>query len=363
MDGGAVNKLNMQEQPSNSFVENDEITLKELIELGKKYSSLLWRRKLVYVFFFLFISLFFFYKFLKHQDLYEAPLTFMINEESSGSSAFSGILGQFGFGGSSGDVNREKVKYLISSNKIQQQAFFDTVTIESEKTLLINKIIDTYELDKELSNKYYDFEGYRYSGQLNTEDRFETTFFKKISKFINDDKNKIISTSLDDDTGIFTLSALTPLDELSIAISDQLYEKLSEFYVTQAIERQGKSHQIIKKKVDSIEAEISKVNYGLANYRDKSQSVWSSKANIRLEQLEQERMKLASMYTEAVKNYEFSSYNLQTQTPVFQIVDRPFLPIFPETFSIIKSAISIILISAFLYVGYVIMHQIYIENT
>lgn len=350
----------MEQKIDNS---NVQITLRDIIQLVKKYLNLFWVRKFYWLIIVLIFSALLAISYMRFKPTYEAPLTFMINEESSGSGSVSGILGQFGIGGNSSQFNRKKVNYLIKTYKIQEDALFDTVNFSNSQDYLINEIIEAYSLDTKWAKKNPELSGFRFRSKLNPNNATESAAFKKTFNFLNDDKNKIISSFLNDDTGIYTIKTNTPDPELSINLANQLYLSLSKFYVNQAIERQSFANKVLKQKLDSIENQISRTNYSIANFRDRSKSTWSSRADVSVQKLEQDRVKLATIYSEAVKSYEMSTYNLKTQTPVFQVVDEPLSPLEMSQFNLIGNLFFIIIGSLGLYFLLVIIFQVYIENS
>ncbi len=364
MDGGAMNNLIMQEQPSNSHVGNDGISLKEFIGQIRKYIKLVWRRKFLWLYFLVPFILFFSYQYITFQPKYKADLTFMINEESTSSGGLSAVLGQFGFGGSSKGINTKKVNYLIKSKKIQRKAFFDSVDTNNSQQLLINQIIDVYSLDDKWSKADPNYNQFRFdSNNTQNLNKMEKVAFQKVYRFINNKKKGLISTSLDDEIGVYTIRSESINQLLSINLANELYKELSNFYVNQAIERQEATNRIMKNKVDSIELALNRTNRSIASFQDQSQSTWSNKSTVRLKYLQQEQAKLSTMYAEAVRNYEISSFSLNSQTPFFQEIDLPETPITASRFSILKASIISIVLSVILYLIYVFLAQIVEENT
>ena len=110
---------------------SDEITLKELILLIKEYWGVLWGKKWYIIIAGLIGGLIFGIIEYRKPVTYTAELTFMVNEDSGGSSGgAAAILGQFGFGGGAGsEYNLDKIIQLSKSRRIAENVLFDSINI------------------------------------------------------------------------------------------------------------------------------------------------------------------------------------------------------------------------------------------
>ncbi len=340
------------ENKKKTHLADQDLSFKELFGFIKKVSKEL-RNRINFLILILIVAfLIVFLQNRNHVNTYPGVLTFMINEEGSTGSLVSGILGQFGLGSSGGKYNLEKINYLVKSNRIQRDALLDSANINSKDDILINHLIDIYNLDGKIGIEKI---------SSNENERINQKTLKECYEFLIE--NKIINCKLDDLTGIFSIETTTVSEELSINLANKIYKALSSFYIKQSTDRQKVAHDVMKAKVDSIEDQLSRVNYSIAAQKDKFGSTWSNRSNVALETLQQERMKLVSIYTEAMKNYEISSFTLSSQTPVFQVVDEPLKPIEPKTFNMFKTIIVAVFLSLFIYLFIVLVLKFVKENT
>src|SRR5690606_18362047 len=147
----------------------------------------------------------------------------------------------------------------------------------------------------------------------------------------------LANPSYNDISSILSLTYETTNEQLSIDLTRTHFEKLSEFYINQATERQKQTYEVVREKVDSIQTDLSSADHELAIFEDASQNMWSNVDRLKGDRLRRELLKLSSMQAEAVKNMEFAEFALKNARPVIQEVDVPIAPLMPIKPSLIKA--------------------------
>ena len=205
-----------------NYYSNDEITLKELILLVKEYWSVLWAKKVYIIVAGLLGALIFGIIEYRKPTTYTANLTFMINEDDgSGLGALGGLVASFGFGSAgTGEYNLEKMISLLKSRNLIQQGLFEQVEINGKVDFLANHIIEQYDFhvdwkdseDPNLLGFYFETDSTELFG------RTENTALKSIqAKVIGSDKlEALLSSDINDDTGIVSIQTKTVDESLSI---------------------------------------------------------------------------------------------------------------------------------------------------
>lgn len=323
-----------------------EVTLKELIQTTERYIRHLWAKKIWIILIALLGGAYGFYKAYKTPVTYTAELTFMVNEDDGSSiGGLGSILGQFGLGGqSSSEYNLDKIIYLGLSKKIINAALLDSVYVANKNDLLANHIIKYYDLQATLWKK--DSSLSNFSFQSDDLANFNAKALKAIRDLYikttgvpSDRSNALIQLGFHDQTGILKIEAFTPLEELSIAMTDVVYKNLSSFYISKSTEKQRATFENIQTKVDSIRTALNKAEYAVARFDDSKLGLVKRTDGLNRAYYQRDITVLQIMYGEALKNLEASSFMLKNATPFFQLIDKPAYPLKKNSASTVRNVI------------------------
>ncbi len=314
------------------YIEEDEITLKELILKVQEYFWEVVRNwKWVLLITSPFI-IFFTCKAFNAPSLYPAELTFMVNEDNGGGmGGMSAILGQFGFGGGArGKNNFNKILELAKSRRIIHETIFTKVSIDSKEDFVANHLIDIYDFHENwvddttgLSNLYFTKDSIELFHVV------ELKALKQLYRKVVGGENMegLFKTDYSEDTGIMSLNVFSEKEKLSIELTKIIYSKLSDFYVTKTVEKQQQTFNVMFEKVDSIKKEISKKEYALATFIDSHRSLLNSRDKLTEMRLKRDLQILSEAYGVSLKNFEIADFTLKSKTPFIQVIDVPFAPL------------------------------------
>jgi len=350
------------EQQDKYYIEDDEITLKELILKLKEFWAYLWERKVWIILIGVLMAAIFAVKAKMKPVEYQASLTFMVDEDTGGGAGIGGILSQFGFGGGGSEYNLQKILTLSKSMRITGEVILDTGMVDGKNDLYGNHIIDLYEFHDKKSWKKPEngLDGF-YFGDKSRSPRAKNIALKSVfGKVIGGKKTKnpLYSSSVDDDTGIMTLSVKSTSPDLSLGMVKNFFEHLSEYYIEKSIEKAESTYSILRAKTDSIHNLLGQREYALAQFKDKNRGVYLNKVKIKEQRLKAQITALQMAWGESLKNQEIADYALKEQTPFIQPIDIPFAPIEPIPNSLLKSIIMGAFLGAFLSVLYFIFQKI-----
>lgn len=357
----------------NSKQKSDEITLKDLIIKVKEYYNEIvknWKLVLAIVFILLFYMG---YKSFVSKPNYTASLTFMLNtNEGGGLSGIGGLLGQFGIG-NKGEYSKEKIMSLNKSRRIIEDAIFEKVNVNNNTDYLANHLINNLDSLKIWAkikwylkpfSKPHLLEGFRFKNDSIEafDDDSKNALNSIYSQIAGNPRlgvNGIMSNGFDVESGIMYISTGTNDPHLSIALTNIIFNKLSEFYVDKTIEKQKVTFDILKLKADSLLYLLEKNEIDLANFEDKNQFSFNKKSKLRGNVLRRNVQKLTIMYGEVIKNLEIADFSLRNKTPFVQAIDRPKMPINGDKKSIIKTGIVAILLGILLSSVFIILRKIF----
>ena len=351
-------------------VHSEEITLKETILTTQEYWKEI-KSKFPVLLLFVFVLVGFqIFKYSTAKSTYEAPLSFMLNEDDgSAGGAISGLLGQIGLPIGGGETNLDKILELAKSRKIGQQALFAVKTIKGNEDYLANHIMAMLKDKNEWNRKGFfdETDEYNIDDFSFTHDSFpafsmtENKALKQLHGHLLGTKDvakrALLNNSQNEATGIMTILASTYDPELSVALSKSMFDVLSTYYVEKTIEKQEYTFDLIQAKTDSIYEELQQKNYSLANFKDKNQSLFARTDQLTESRLMMEIQKLSAMYGEATKNLEIAEFSLKNKTPFIQLIDEPVLPIQASKSSLIKSVFIGFFLGLFLGIFYLVTRK------
>lgn len=324
-------------------VHESEISLKELILKVSDYvRSLLKSWKFITLMGFLCAFIFLALNY-NTKALYKADLTFMLNENEGGSmGGLTAMLGQFGLSGGSSESNLDKILQLSKARTISQEALFEQTVIEGETDFIANHFIQSLDYlgnwrsgklsnllggDKELSLDDFKF----------THDSI-ADFTLKENKALKKIHAQLVGVNggpglfrsdYSELTGIMTFSMTSSQAALSIDMVNLMYEKLSNYYIEKAVEKQNYDYRVIKSKYDSIAYSLNEVQNQLAYFQDKNKSLFRRQDQLVEDKLRIEEQKLFTLYAEAEKQKQIAELSLNSKTPYIQAIDKPIEPLRP----------------------------------
>ncbi|KXK40757.1 MAG: hypothetical protein J5I52_09105 [Saprospiraceae bacterium] len=355
---------NMQPYPP---YQEEEITLKELIEKLIEYWKELWHKKWWIVSIAIPFIVFFGYKAIKTPVIYEAPLTYTLNDGSGGVGALSSILGSFGLG-KGGKINLDKIVELSKSRHILHKVLFTTIPLDTfggRQDFIANHLIKLHNLDTEWTNEQNDYTGFVF--RSDSIDHFTTKELRALKMLYGkvvggkNEKNPIFSNGYNEDTGILTITTSTRDEELSIAFSKLAYDELKNYYVNNVSKGNENTFEFVKMKTDSIFSLLRTKEFQLAHFDDSHRNLADPNLLTQRKLLETEILKLKAMYAEVTKNQELADFSLTAGMPDITVIDEPFPPLEGKGASLIIELIKGALIGGLLAVGFFIARKIILQ--
>ncbi len=347
---------------SKQFVEDDEITLKDLVKKIQEFWHEAWKNKWWIIFVAALGASAFLLNAWLTPPTYPAKTVFMLNEEEGSTSGIGSLLGQFGLGGGGkGKLNLDKILQLSKSIKILQAALFREVEVEGKKDFYANHIIRYYDFHDKWKKDTTGLVGFYFMhSQFDSFSRVENNALKQVCEQIRGGENAkgLLSSSYDDKTGILSMSINSVREELSIGLMKAIYEELSNFYINKSVESKRKTYENIKFKVDSLRSRYQQLSLTLARLEDQSYGILDKANLVRSNDLRTESQITILAYGEAVKNMELSDFQLRNATPVFQLIDNAIPPIKPDKSSKIKAILIGGFLGGFLSLGFFIGRKI-----
>jgi uncharacterized protein involved in exopolysaccharide biosynthesis len=323
----------MDNTKTNNVPENqsDDFKLADLIRLVREYWGILLKGWWIILLFTGVVTSYLGYKVFQEHTTYKARLTFIVNDSKS--SAMGSLLGSFGglFGGGGSENQLEKIMEISRSRKIIAQALFDSVTYNGKSDLFANMLIETEEIDKEwLENPT--LKGFKFkSSDVSNFTRLENNVLLRCYAYFVGGENiePKFNISLNEDSGVLSMYIISRNEDLSIDLTNKLYDKISAYYIEKSIEQEKRSYRILAFKKDSLERALKRNDFAGADHEDKNKGLLFETLKIPTKQYKRKDLLLTTMYAEASKNAGIAEFALNSSTPFLSVIDGPIPPIRP----------------------------------
>lgn len=271
---------------------------------------------------------------------YTAPLTFMLNEEDNTSIGAGAILGSLGLGGAAdGGNNTIKLLELGKSRQVLGRVLFDSALVDGKNQVVADHLIEVYGYHSDWSENEA-MRGFLFRGKYPAhDDRVGNRVLKSLhNKLVNPD-NGLLSITVDELSGIFTIKVSTLSEDLSLIITEGLYHELADYFITSSIADKEQTLNRLNQRADSVAIALQAAEASLARFQDRSALVPLRQSSVRGQQLSREVLILSTMYAEIVKNRETAAFLLANEKPAFNLVDGPLMPLQPVRESWMKGLI------------------------
>ncbi|MGB3548226.1 MAG: hypothetical protein WBA17_14725, partial [Saprospiraceae bacterium] len=301
--------------------EVHEISIREVILLIQDYLRVAWQRAWVIVLAAVLVGGYWAYDAYTTPLQYEAKLTFLINDQKGGGGLTS-ILGQFGLGGGEGEFNLNKIIALANSRGIAGTVLLDSLEIDGRNDLIANHLLREHELVDAWELEDSDEPGPYLitTANLDSLSQRQRRVMNQLYFYLTGPEGEpLVKTSSDETTNILKIVSQSRNEALALALSELLYEHLSEFYIEQTTGGSRRTVDKLQEKADSVLALLNGSEYSLAKTKDSRLGIIQSVTRVRETQLYRDVQIYSTMYGEVLKNLETASFALSTQTPFFKV--------------------------------------------
>ena len=315
--------------------QNDEITLKELIEKAKEwYSYLLSQWKIIVLAGVVGAALGLTYSFIK-KPIYTASLTYALEDgkSSGGLGSALGLASSLGFdlGGTTGGAfSGANLMELFKSRVMVEQTLLAPVMKGKATISLAELYIQNQKWREQWQDlpqlKLLQFAPNANRAQFN---RLQDSIFGVIYTDLS--KNNLTVEQKDKKVAIGTI-AMTGTDEyFAQQFTLALTKTVIDFYIETKSKRAKENMDILVRQTDSVRAELNGAITGVAVAND---NTFGLNPALNVKRVPSARRQVdvqanTAILTELVKQTELSKVTLRKETPLIQVIDRPILPL-PE---------------------------------
>jgi uncharacterized protein involved in exopolysaccharide biosynthesis len=346
-------------------IENDEISLKELIQKIKewiRYLKTQW--KIIFGVAALGAIIGFTYASFQKPE-FSATSTFVLEEDKGGGglSGAMGLASSFGLdlgGGGGGLFTSSNIIELMKSRLVVEKTLLNPVQVGgNEKSLAdyytqINELKEAWSKKPALANINFPANADRTKFSLE-----QDSILQVISAGLT--KNNLTIAQKDKKVSIISLTVKSENELFSKLFCEQLIKETSDFYIETKSKKARLNVEILQHQVDSIRAELNSAITGVAAASD---NVYNLNPAFNVKRTPSTRRQVdvqanTAILTQLVAQLELSKVSLRKETPLVQLIDRPILPLEKEKLGRIKSFVLGGFLAGFLTVLYLVFGQLY----
>lgn len=326
-------------------VQNDEISLKELIDKAKEWwHYLLSQWKIILLAGIIGACLGLAYSFIK-KPIYTATLSFALEDEKGGG-GLGGALGlasSFGIdlGGGGGSIfTGSNLTELFKSRAMVEQTLLSPVVVDG-KTI---SLAEMYIQNKEWRDEWNDKPKLASIQFLpDTKRKYFTRVHDSILGVMYQDLSKtgLSVGQKDKKISIITIDVNSTNELFSKYFTEALVKEVSDFYVTTKSKKARMNMDILERQTDSIRRELNGAITGVAVANDNTFGL-NPAMNVRRAPSARRQVDVqanTAILTELVKQTELAKVTLRKETPLIQVIDQPILPLKKEKFGKAKGIV------------------------
>jgi uncharacterized protein involved in exopolysaccharide biosynthesis len=348
--------------------ENDEISLKELIDKAQEwFSYLVSQWKIIVLAGIIGAAIGLTYSFIK-KPIYTATLSFALEDEKSGM-GLGGALGlasSFGIdlGGGGGSIfTGSNLTELFKSRSMVEKTLLTPITQDGKIISLAEMYIHNEEW-RESWNDTKDFKNIQFLPRTNRNNysRVQDSILGVIYTALSE--KSLTVDQKDPKVAIITID-VTSIDELFAKyFTEALVKEVSDFYIETKSKKSRENMGILERQTDSIRRELNNAITGVAISNDNTFNL-NPALNVRRAPSARRQVDVqanTAILTELVKQSELAKVTLRKETPLIQVIDKPILPLEKKEFGIVKGLVVGGFIGGFLIVVFLFSRKFINEN-
>ena len=344
-------------------VQNDEISLRELIEKGKEWwHYLLSQWKIILLAGIIGAALGLAYSFSK-KPIYTATLSFALEDEKSGGLGGAlGLASSFGIdlGGGGGSIfTGSNLTELFKSRAMVEKTLLSPVVVDGKTVSLAemyiqnNKWRDKWKDKPKLSALQF---------LPDTKRKYFTREHDSILGVMYQDLSKtgLSVGQKDKKISIITIDVNSTNELFSKYFTEALVKEVSDFYVTTKSKKARMNMDILERQTDSIRRELNGAITGVAVANDNTFGL-NPAMNVRRAPSARRQVDVqanTAILTELVKQTELAKVTVRKETPLIQVIDQPILPLKKEKFGKAKGIVLGGVLAGFLIIIFLIIRRV-----
>jgi LPS O-antigen subunit length determinant protein (WzzB/FepE family) len=258
---------------------------------------------------------------------YSASISFVLSNQNIAGGGLMGLASQFGFnlGGSSTDAfSGDNIIALMSSRKMVQQVLLQK---PDGKESLLNSLCKNMEMDKSWASNERTKNAFPFPDDTAKMTLLQDSLFREVYFFVS--KNLLTVEKPDKNQNIYVVTTTSPNEMFSYYFTNSLVNATSVFYIQTKTSNAKRNLDMLQKEADSLRNLLGGAITSTAAQTDLTFNL-NPAYQVQRSGAQQSQVRAAALgeaYGEVLKNLEIAKITLLKETPLYQIIDEPSLPL------------------------------------
>lgn len=267
------------------------------------------------------------YAFIK-SPVYKATSDFVLSSNSSSGGGLMGLASQFGLdlSGSSDNVfSGDNIIVLMESRRMVQEALFKKP--EGDNQSLINIFVKDNKLDKAWQKKERTKNAYPFPDSANKMNPVQDSLARSVYNIIQDKQLDV--SKPDKNENVYGITTTSKNSEFAYYLTQYLVEVTSSFYINTKTSVAMQSLVMIQHEADSLRGVLGNAITSAGSETDYTFNLNPAYQVQRsgAQQSQARAEALGQAYGQVLQNLEIAKITLQKETPLYQVIDEPTLPL------------------------------------
>lgn len=342
--------MSLESQNINSDRVFDEFSPKKLLFQLKSVIDYVISKWLIILLIAILCAIATYYYTILKKPTYLAVITFALDDgvAANTKSPYAKLEQEFGIelGTDAGGVfsSTSNIVELIQSRLLIEKTLKSTVTINKHKLLFADFFLDSLDYrEKWTKNRPNSKINFNNNSKNPQEILFANSIINNIYELIITKYIKVEPKGAG--TSILQVSCLTENQFFSKYFLEALLNQVTKYYIDTKTQRSKINLAFLQKKTDSVQVEYFNAMYGRASFSDAHLNPSKQVGVVTKDKQQTDVQILKNSYAELVKSLEAAKNNLNQETPLFQFLDIPVLPLKTFNANAIKNSFMVFIIS------------------
>jgi uncharacterized protein involved in exopolysaccharide biosynthesis len=289
---------------------------------------------------------------------YNASVSFVLSNQASSGGGLMGLANQFGLdlGGSGTDAfSGDNIIALIQSRKMVQQVLLEK---PDAKESLLNMISKQMQLDELWANNDRTKNAFPFPDDTAKMTLIQDSLFREVYFAVQE--NMLTVTKPEKDKSIYVVSTTSGNETFSYYVTNYLVKETSAFYISTKTSSARRNLDMLQKEADSLRYLLGGAIVTTGAQTDLTFNL-NPAYQVQRSGAAQSQVRAAALgeaYGEVLKNLELAKITLLKETPLYQVIDEPVLPLLIIKPGKLTSLVTGGFIGAFLIIGFLIVRKI-----
>lgn len=289
---------------------------------------------------------------------YSASVSFVLSNQTLSGGGIMGLASQFGIDLGSGGTDAfsgDNIITLMTSGKMVEQVLFEK---PSGKASLLNIIVHEMQLDEAWKNNEHTKAAVPFPDDASRLSMVQDSLLREVYKIVSE--NMLLVTKPDKDQNIYRVTTTSKSEIFSFYLTKYLVDATSAFYIATKTSTAKRNLDMLQHEADSIRAVLGGAITATGAETDQTFNL-NPAYQVQRSGAQQNQVRAAALgeaYGEVLKNLELAKITLLKETPLYQIIDEPRLPLLQERPGKLVSLIIGGFIGAFLIITYLVVRRI-----